>query len=103
MPILNDIMDHKIIGPAIRKGLEQGLQQGLQQGLEQGLEQGRQQGRQEGRQEGERSMLRALIGKRFGPIPPSVDERLSNLSVAELEAMSFRLFDAQTLGELFEP
>jgi hypothetical protein len=48
-------------------------------------------------------MLRALIGKRFGPIPPSVDERLSNLSVAELEAMSFRLFDAQTLGELFEP
>jgi len=75
MPILNDIMDHKIIGPAIRQG----------------------------RQEGELSMLRGLIGKRFGVIPPSIEERLSNLSVAELEAVSLRLFDARSLDDLFKP
>ena len=95
MPILNDIMDHKIIGPAIRQGLQQGLQQGLERGLEQG--------RQEGRQAGELSMLRGLIRKRFGSLPPSIDERLSNLSVAELEAISIRLFDARTLTDLIEP
>jgi hypothetical protein len=48
-------------------------------------------------------MLRGLIGKRFGPIPPSIEERLSNLSVADLEAISLRLFDAQTLDDLFKP
>jgi predicted transposase YdaD len=79
MPILNDIMEHEIIGPAIRQGLLKG------------------------RQEGEFIMLRGLIGKRFGPIPPSIEERLSNLSVADLEAISLRLFDAQTLDDLFKP
>jgi predicted transposase YdaD len=46
MPIMHDILDHEVIGPAIRRGLEQGRQQGMQQGLEQGMQQGLEQGMQ---------------------------------------------------------
>ena len=55
MPITEDIMDHEIIGPAIRKGLQQG--------------------RIEGRVEGELAILRRQIAKRFAPLPAWVDER----------------------------
>jgi len=74
MPILNDIMDHEIIGPAIRQGMHKG----------------------------ELTMLRGLLAKRFGRIPNWADERLSNLSSTELEALSLRFLDVNSLDELFE-
>jgi hypothetical protein len=73
MPILNDIMDHKVFGPLIRQG----------------------------RQEGELTILRGQLGKRFGTMPAWVDDRLAELSTAELEDLSLRLFDAKSLDELF--
>ena len=81
MPILDDIMDHDVIGPAIREGLQRGLQEGLQKG--------------------ELTILRRQIGKRFGALPTSVDERLAKLSPAELEDISLRLLDAKSIEELF--
>ena len=89
MPILDDIMDHDVIGPAIREGLQKGLEQGLEQG------------RQEGKQEGELTILRRQIGKRFGAPPSWLDVRLTKLSAAELEEVSLRLFDAKSIDELF--
>ncbi len=85
MPIMHDIMDHEIIGPAIRQGLQQGLQQGMQQGKQ---------------QEGI-FILRRLIEKRFGPLPPAIDERLAGLSIAELEDLSLQVLDAQSVNDLF--
>jgi predicted transposase YdaD len=85
MPILDDIMDHDVIGPTFREGQQQG----------------RQEGRQEGVQEGELTILRRLIGRRFGTPPPWVDERLAKLSIPELEDVSLRLFDAKSIDELF--
>jgi predicted transposase YdaD len=85
MPILDDIMDHDVIGPAIREGLQQGRREGLQQGL----------------QQGELIILRRLLGKRFGALPTWVDERLTKLSSAELEELSLRLFDVKSIDELF--
>ncbi len=73
MPILNDIMDHGVFGPLIRQG----------------------------RKEGELTILRGLLGKRFGDLPAWVDERLTTLSTGELEDLSLRLFDAKSLEELF--
>jgi hypothetical protein len=73
MPILNDIMDHKVIGPAIRQG----------------------------RQEGELAILRLQLVKRFGTLPNWAGERLAKLSTAELEELSLRLFDAKSLDEFF--
>jgi predicted transposase YdaD len=82
MPILDDIMDHGVIGPAIRQGIQQG--------------------RQEGRQEEGLAILRRQINKRFGPLPALAEQRLTKLSVAEIEDLSLRLLDAKTVVELFD-
>ncbi len=98
MPILNDIMDHEVIGPAILKGLEQGIQQGMRQGLQQGLEQGRHRGMQRGRQE----IVRRLLEKRFNAaIPDWAERRLTELSAVELDDLAVRVTDVSRLEELF--
>ncbi len=77
MPILNDIMDNKVIGPAIRQGLRQG------------------------RVEGQMEMLLSQIQKRFGRIPPAVAQRLAALKPAQLKRVGLRLLDAQRIEDLF--
>jgi hypothetical protein len=94
MPIMHDILDHEIIGPAIKQGIQEGILQGRQLGLQLGLQQGMQ-------QEGI-SILRRLIEKRFGPLPASAEDRLTRLSVAELEDLSLRVLDAKGMDELFD-
>lgn len=80
MPILDDIMDHDLFGPAIRQGLEQG--------------------RHEGREEGERHLLSTQVRKRFGPLPQWANKRLLALTLPEVEVVGLRLLDARTLEEL---
>jgi len=82
MPILNDILDHKVLGREYKKG--------------------RQEGRQEGIQQGELTILRRLIEKRFGAIPSWAEERLAQLSSAELEKISERVLDASSLEDLLK-
>ncbi len=77
MPILLDIMDDEIFGPAIRKGLRQG------------------------RVEGQVEMLFSLIEKRFGRIPPAVAQRIAALKPAQLKRVGLRLLDAQRIEDLF--
>ena len=84
MPILNDIMDHRVLGPAIRKGLEQG----------------REEGKQEGRKEEALAFIRRLITKRFDPLPLALENRLSQLTTAELEDLGERFVDATSLADL---
>jgi hypothetical protein len=76
MPILTDIMDHKVLGREFKRGL------------------------QEGRQEGESVILRRLIERRYGAIPGWADERLAKCSVEEIEILADRIFDSSTLEEL---
>jgi predicted transposase YdaD len=90
MPILNDIMDHKVLGPAIRQGLEQGRKEGKEEG------------KQEGKQEEGLAILRKQIAKRFGRLPGWAEERLAAMSVAELEDLSIAVLDANTAAELFD-
>jgi hypothetical protein len=85
MPILDDIMDHDLFGPAIRKGLQQGMEQGLEKG----------------RKDGELLIVTNMIRHRFGPISDAMSERLRALSQAEIESLSLRLLDAKTLDEVF--
>jgi hypothetical protein len=77
MPILEDIMDHDVIGPAIRKGLRQG------------------------RVEGQVEMLLSQMEKRFGRIPLSVSERIAALKPAQLKRVGLRLLDARRIEDLF--
>jgi hypothetical protein len=81
MPVLNDIMDNKVFGPAIR--------------------QGRAEGRVEGRVEGQVEIVLSMIQKRFGPIPAGVAERIAALKSAQLKRVGLRLLDAQRIEDLF--
>jgi len=76
MPILNDIMDHEVFGPEIRRGMEMG------------------------RQEGERQLVLRMVEKRFGAVPPWAKQRIESMSVVDLEAAGIRLFDVQSIEEL---
>jgi len=76
MPILNDILDHEVLGREYKRG------------------------RQEGRQEGELNLLRRLLVKRFGPIPAWAEERLARCQVEEIEHLGERLTDVGSLEEL---
>ena len=84
MPILNDILEHKVLGREFKRGLEEGVQQGVQQGIQQEAE----------------TVLRRLIERRFGAIPAWAGEKLANRSTAELEELSMRVLDALSLEEL---
>ncbi len=72
MPILDDIMDHELLGPMIRKARAE---------------------------EGRQIVLRQ-IEKRFGPLPPWVQTRLDGMQIDEIESAALRLLDAGTLEEL---
>ncbi len=72
MPILNDIMDHKVLGREYKRGLQQG----------------------------ELTILRRLIEKRFGTIPAWAEERLTSHSATALETLSVRVLDANSLEDL---
>ncbi len=80
VPILNDILDNKVLGREFKRGLAEGVQQGLQKG--------------------ELTVLLRLIEKRFGPIPAWAAEKLATSTTAELEALSTRILDARSIEEL---
>lgn len=90
MPILDDIMNHDVIGPAIRQGLEQGLEQGIQKGS------------QLGRHDEALAYTRRLLARRFGVLPTFVEGRLNHLSTDGLEDLGVRILDAGSLTDLFE-
>ena len=85
MPILNDIMDHEVLGPKLRDAMARGLKEG----------------RQEGRQEGELEIVRRMVAKRFGGLPGWAESKLNEMTIVEIENMADRLLDAYSLEELF--
>jgi Domain of unknown function (DUF4351) len=70
MPILNDILDNKVLGREFKRG--------------------------------ELTVLRRLIEKRFGAIPSWAEERLTGRSAADLEELSVRALDAQSIEDLLK-
>jgi Domain of unknown function (DUF4351) len=70
MPILNDILDNKVLGREFKRG--------------------------------ELTVLRRQIEKRFGAIPSWAEERLAGRSPADLEDLSVRVLDAQSLEDLLK-
>jgi hypothetical protein len=73
MPIQEDIMEHSIIGPAIRQG----------------------------RAEGGMAIILGQIEERFGAVPPRVRKRLAALDASELQITARRLLKAQRIEDLF--
>jgi len=77
MPLLDDIMDHKVLGREFKRGLAQG------------------------RLDGELAVLLPLMEKRFGPITPEMREKLAKMSTSDVETVSLRLLDVGSAEELF--
>jgi predicted transposase YdaD len=84
MPILNDIMDHEVLGPKLRKARAEGERAGREDGIERG----------------ERQILTRMIEKRFGRIPVWAAKSLDAMTPGQLEATALRLLDAATIKEL---
>jgi hypothetical protein len=61
---------------------------------------GREAGREEGWMLGELTVRQ--IVRRFGTVPPSLEQRLSKLSLAELEEFRLRVAGAAPLDDLLE-
>jgi predicted transposase YdaD len=57
---------------------------------------------QEGRQEGEVAFLMRLLVKRFGTVSESIESRLTEASIADLELWGDRLLEAKTLKDIFD-
>ena len=70
MPILNDLLDNKVLGREFKRG--------------------------------ELTVLRRQIEKRFGAIPSWAEERLVDRSAADLEELSVRVLDAQSIEDLLK-
>lgn len=79
-----DIMENKILGPAIRQGLEQG----------------REEGRQEGRAAERREILRDLLQDRFGKLPSWAESKLQAASLDTLKAWSLQVHRTDSLDHL---
>ncbi len=84
MPILIDIMEHKVLGREFRRGQAEGEAKGEAKGI----------------QKGELLILRRQIVKLFGVLPDWAEESLSGRSAAELESLGERLLDARSLEDL---
>jgi predicted transposase YdaD len=57
-------------------------------------------GRQEGRQEEAAVLLRRLLERRFGPLPPWAQQQLAAADIASLETWGLRLLEATSLEEV---
>jgi predicted transposase YdaD len=90
MPIFIDILENKVLGREYKRGRQEGLQEGELKG------------KLEGKLEGELKVLRRLIEKRFGAMPGWVEERLADQSAADLEELSVRVLDAQSIEDLLQ-
>jgi hypothetical protein len=77
VPVLNSLLDHKILGREFKKGLEQG------------------------RNEGEAKLLRRILEHRFKRLPKWVDVKLTEATPAQLEEWGERLLDEKSLEAIF--
>lgn len=64
------------------------------------MEQGLQQGRQEGKQEGELTVILRQLTRRIGTVDPQLQERIQQLSLAQLEDLAEALLDFSAAGDL---
>jgi hypothetical protein len=88
MPILDDIMDHDVLGPVLRQGREEGREEGRKEGLKEG-------------EEAARIIIRRLLEQRFGIVPAWVAPRLASLSAPDLVRLSDRIPEASDIKDLF--
>jgi hypothetical protein len=86
VPILNSLLDHKVLGREFKKGLEQG----------------RQEGEAKGEARGEAKLLRRQLEHRFKRLPRWVADKLATATPAQIEEWQERLLDDKPLAAIFD-
>jgi hypothetical protein len=81
VPVLNSLLDHKVLGREFKKGLAQGEARGEARG--------------------EAKLLRRQLEHRFKKLPKWVTERLTTATPAQLEQWGERLLDEKSLAAIF--
>jgi hypothetical protein len=59
--------------------------------------------RAEGRSEGQRKLVLQQLARRFGTLPPEIEERVAKAEMSELQDWAMRLLDARSLDQVFAP
>ncbi len=76
MPVTFDIMDNKVLGPAIRQGIAQGIEQRS------------------------REVLRAFLQKRFGALPEWAERTVATCTSDQALELALRTLDAPTIEKV---
>ena len=84
------------------EGEQKGEQRGLIKGEQKGEQRGLLKGEQQGLLKGERLVITRLLERRFGKLPYSLQTRLEQATLAELEQWSVDILTATCLEEIFK-
>ena len=87
--------------PEVHHMITERVESWTQQWLQQGIQQGMQRGKLEGKLEAEADMLRRLLTRRFGPLPPEVQTQINAASAQQIEVWFDRSVDASDLVQVF--
>ncbi|GAB4528222.1 MAG: hypothetical protein Tsb0020_45450 [Haliangiales bacterium] len=90
-----------VVGSEIEETMLTEGQRLEKRGYDAGHKQGHEQGHEQGYNEGQLDILLRLLTRRFGPLPASVVQRVSNASADELMQWSERVLDAARLDDIF--
>ncbi|NET48461.1 MAG: DUF4351 domain-containing protein [Merismopedia sp. SIO2A8] len=86
------------------EGWEEGRELGIEEGRELGIEEGRELGIEEGRElgieEGMRSLLIRQISRKISSIPTAITDRLSQLSLEQLDTLAEYIFNIKNVEDL---
>jgi Putative transposase, YhgA-like/Domain of unknown function (DUF4351) len=98
LPELDDLLEVKVM---LSERLKEWAHGYKAEGMQQGVQQGVQQGMRLGVQQGEGVLLQRLLTRRFGSLPSTIEFRLTQASIEQLEVWGDRIFDAESLDDVF--
>ncbi|MBC1190325.1 DUF4351 domain-containing protein, partial [Microcystis aeruginosa BLCCF108] len=87
------------IEQGIERGIEQGIEQGIERGIEQGIERGIEQGIEQGI-EREKTLILRQLKRKLGEINSSLETKIMELSIDDVEVLGEALFDFSTVEDL---
>jgi predicted transposase/invertase (TIGR01784 family) len=94
IPQIRDLQEVEVmLAERVKEWTRQWKQQGLQEGIQEGI--------QQGFPKGESFLLKRLLTRRFGALPPWVEEKLDQAAREELERWGDRILDAESLEAVF--
>ena len=83
----NDLKNTRVYQDAKQEGLQLGKQEGLQLGKQEGLQR-------------QAAMLLKILNRKFGKLSPRTTNRITKLSVMQLDNLAEVIFDLQTVADL---